>query len=406
MTTTNTMMSIGILISTMSLPILLARAQLAMLPPPPMSFDHLAKSPASLALASEFFARERQQPFGASSQARPASSGVGAALPQSVAPVALEAPEWSSSLGNSFQLNRYHSLDEIYAFLDALARRYSHVHVFSIGKTTEGRTIKAIELVNNATEPDFVWLDALTHAREWITGSTILYIIDQLVAGHQSGNPLVRSSAINRKNFIIIPVVNPDGYVYTWTTNRMWRKNRSRSQRTGSKCIGADLNRNFDLAFGGEGASNDPCSHIYSGPYPFSEPEISALGELLWSLRDRIKFYLTIHSFNQLWASPYAHTTEPTVHASMHMRVLRNIQRAVYEAEGVKYEIGPLSTSLYVGSGFGIDFAYDKCGIEHSYLVELRDKGANGFVLPPDQIMPTARETYAGLSAGLRTVFG
>lgn len=126
----------------------------------------------------------------------------------------------------------------------------------------------------------------------------------------------------------------------------------------------------------------------------------------MWSLRDRIKFYLTMHSFNQLWACPYAHTTEQSAHLSQHLRVLRSIQRAVYEAEGVRYEVGPLSTSLYVGTGFGIDFAYDRCGIEHSYLVELRDRGAHGFVLPPDQIMPTARETFAGLRAGLRAVFG
>lgn len=167
----------------------------------------------------------------------------------------------------------------------------------------------------------------------------------------------------------------------------------------------ADLNRNFDMAFGGQGSSADPCSHIYSGAYPFSEPEIRAVADLLWSLRERIKFYLTTHSFNQLWACPYAHTTEPSPSLATHMRVLRSIQRAVLATEGVKYEIGPLSTSLYVGSGFGIDFAYEKCGIEHSYLVELRDKGNAGFVLPPDQIMPTARETYAGLAAGLDAAF-
>ena len=160
------------------------------------------------------------------------------------------------------------------------------------------------------------------------------------------------------------------------------------------------------MAFGGTGSSSEPCSHIYSGTHPFSEPEIRALADLLWSLRDRIKFYLTIHSFNQLWACPYAHTTEPSPSLAVHMRVLRAIQRATFESEGVQYEIGPLSTSLYVGSGFGIDFAYEKCGIEHSYLVELRDKGLHGFVLPADQIMPTARETYAGLRAGLKVAFG
>jgi len=165
-------------------------------------------------------------------------------------------------------------------------------------------------------------------------------------------------------------------------------------------------NRNFDHSFGGEGSSADPCSHVYSGAFPFSEPETRALAELLWSLRERIKFYLTIHSYNQLWACPYASSTQPSASYAKHMRVLRSIQRAVLDAEGLLYDIGPLSTSLYVGSGFGIDFAYDKCKIEHSYLVELRDKGVHGFLLPAEQIMPTARETLSGLRAALKSVFG
>lgn len=196
-----------------------------MLPPPAAGLGHLAKSPASMALASEFFARERQR----------AAAEPSVTLKR--APV-LELPEWSSSLGDAFQLNKYHPLDEMYAFLDALAATHKHVKVFTIGRTAEGRAIKALELVNNATEPDFVWLDALTHAREWITGSTMLYIIDQLAAGPRDGRQ--RASELFRKNYIIVPVVNPDGYVYTWTTNRMWRKNRSRARtRTpDNKCIG------------------------------------------------------------------------------------------------------------------------------------------------------------------------
>lgn len=398
--------------------------QLSAAPPIPSSASlaHLAKSPASAALLADFFAHERQR-APSQQQHQVATSGAG---------------QSSRTLDGAFALDRYHSLDEIYAYLDQLARRYKHVQVFTIGRTAESRPIKALELTNNATDSDFVWLDALTHAREWITGSTLLYVLDALVAGEPASRGVAGRSALHSKNYIVVPVVNPDGYAYTWTSNRMWRKNRSRSP--GSKCIGvsslavslgpatlcrqlteraytppaassrirpqADLNRNFDHSFGAEGSSADPCSHIYSGGYPFSEPETRALADLLWSLKDRIKFYLTIHSYNQLWACPYAHTTEPSKSLAKHMRVLRSIQKAVFDAEGAQYEVGPLSTSLYVGSGFGIDFAYDKCNIEHSYLVELRDKGANGFILPPDQILPTGRETLAGLRAGLKVVFG
>lgn len=63
-------------------------------------------------------------------------------------------------------------------------------------------------------------------------------------------------------NWVFIPVLNPDGYVYTWKNNktRMWRKNRSHTpsqlslfNKTGNQlCIGTDINRNFDLKWGGK----------------------------------------------------------------------------------------------------------------------------------------------------------
>lgn len=31
---------------------------------------------------------------------------------------------------------------------------------------------------------------------------------------------------LERVEFIIVPVVNPDGYEYSWDVNRLWRKNR------------------------------------------------------------------------------------------------------------------------------------------------------------------------------------
>lgn len=153
-------------------------------------------------------------------------------------PISSPVAEFSSSLDGSLRLDQYHTLDEIYSYIDELPTRYKNVQVFTIGRSSENRPIKALELINNATDSDYVWLDALTHAREWITGSTLLYIIDQLVANGGS-NQLQRSAAFS-KNYIIVPVANPDGYAYTWSHNRMWRKNRSRSpsRAPDSKCIG------------------------------------------------------------------------------------------------------------------------------------------------------------------------
>lgn len=188
--------------------------------------------------------RSALQPAAPVAPVAPLATTRSAAAAQQLAATAPDAiassrPVFSSTLNGAFRLDQYHRLEEIYAFMDALAAAHKNrVRVFTIGRTNERRPIKALELVNNATDLDFVWLDALTHAREWITGSTLLYTLDKLVA--QTGAPV--QSLVHSKNYIVVPVVNPDGYAYTWTTNRMWRKNRSRHNiggRSGAQqCFG------------------------------------------------------------------------------------------------------------------------------------------------------------------------
>lgn len=111
-----------------------------------------------------------------------------------------------------------------------------------------------------------VWLDAGIHAREWISTSTVLYTIARLINGTLARDVNIRK-LIDAYDFYFMPVVNPDGYVYThddikntWDTEeqqeqqRMWRKNR----RPHADCPGVDLNRNFPFAWDNRGASKFP----------------------------------------------------------------------------------------------------------------------------------------------------
>ena len=47
--------------------------------------------------------------------------------------------------------------------------------------------------------------------------------------------------------------------------------------------------------------------------------------------------------------------------------------------------------------GGSADWAKAVAGIKYAFLIELRDSGKHGFLLPPDQITPTGEETWAGL---------
>lgn len=59
---------------------------------------------------------------------------------------------------------------------------------------------------------------------------------------------------------------------------------------------------------------------------------------------------------------------------------------------------------LFLLSGSSDDWAKGVAGIKYSYTVELRDRGTYGFLLPASQIVPTAREIWAGIRAIARLV--
>ena len=56
------------------------------------------------------------------------------------------------------------------------------------------------------------------------------------------------------------------------------------------------------------GTSKDPCSDIYGGPKPFSEPETKALSDFILAHNGTWKVYLTLHSYSQMWMAPYGYT--------------------------------------------------------------------------------------------------
>lgn len=60
------------------------------------------------------------------------------------------------------------------------------------------------------------------HAREWIGSAVATYILSQLVEKNASYAKLLDNS-----DWMILPVVNPDGYEFTHTGDRLWRKTRS-----------------------------------------------------------------------------------------------------------------------------------------------------------------------------------
>lgn len=84
-------------------------------------------------------------------------------------------------------------------------------------------------------------------------------------------------------NWYIIVSGNPDGYQYTHTDDRMWRKNRADVGH--SFCIGVDLNRNFPIGWRTTGGSPTPCPDTYAGAAPFDQVEAAAWDQWIKDIR-------------------------------------------------------------------------------------------------------------------------
>jgi len=295
----------------------------------------------------------------------------------------------------------YQTYEAILAYLDELHLEYPTLvkEVISIGNSIQGRPIPAI--IVSAPVPGtkpIIWANAGQHAREWISPATLLYILTELLAGYRTDEQI--TILLNTYDFVFLPVVNVDGYVYTWTNNRMWRKNR-RANTGGS--YGVDLNRNWDMRpdspyeWCETGASRSPSSETYCGTAPFSEPETKAASDFFKSLGN-IWGSIDYHSYGQLLNRPYGDTqadapNEPALKACGDG--MRDVMRA---SPGGALYTSQKAINLYVTTGTALSWAYSQTNAasKFAYTIELRDTGNYGFVLPASQILPTGRENLVG----------
>ncbi len=278
----------------------------------------------------------------------------------------------------------YKDVSAVDAHVDELAwfhPRLSQVH--ELGLSVEGRPIRALKIGTNDTRGAIV-INGGQHAREWISIMVTTCIADRLLTRYED-DPRVRK-VVDDNTFYIVPMANPDGYQYSWDKDRYWRKNR----RGG---YGVDLNRNYAVAFGGPGSSRNRRSQIYRGEGPLSEPESQALGALF--AREHVRAHLDLHSFGQLVLHPWSHKKGKAPRHDELAALADNMVSAMYAAHETRYRLLP-AEKLYAASGTLMDWVYGTYGAL-SYVVELRPQRGRGFVLPPEEIVPTCDETFAAV---------
>ncbi|XP_070711790.1 carboxypeptidase B2 isoform X2 [Pempheris klunzingeri] len=284
---------------------------------------------------------------------------------------------------------RYHSLEDIYYWINRTQQdNPSTVKLILIGSSYEKRPLYVLKLsLNNRPNKKAMWIDCGIHAREWISPAFCLWFVQYSLSFYTQNHEI--TNILDNMDVYVLPVMNPDGYQYTWTTNRMWRKNRSVAKS--SNCIGVDLNRNFDANFCTQGASNEPCTEIYCGAFPESEPESGAVANFLRSHKDSVQLYLSIHSYSQMLLFPFSCSLEE---AENHKDLLEMVQEAAQKIKRYyrnTYKYGAGAKTIYLAPGGSDDWAYN-LGIKYSFTFELQDRGQYGFLLPPSHISKACNE--------------
>ncbi|MFG0251358.1 MAG: M14 family metallopeptidase, partial [Phycisphaerales bacterium JB038] len=290
--------------------------------------------------------------------------------------------------------DNYRSYSSISGYIDTLiGLQPDLVTRYVIGESVLGEQIHGFSIASAAgpTDKPAILFNGTQHAREWISPATVMFIADQLVQGY-GVDPQV-TALIDTCDFHIVPVVNPDGYEYSRSSQRLWRKNRQYNS-DGSR--GVDNNRNWGFAWGGDGSSGSPGSETYRGTAPFSEPENQAMRDFILA-HPEIVAHIDYHSYSQLILSPWSYFEgEPDEPDRTLFRTLNAAMETAIEARhGKGYHSGPGGMTLYLASGVAPDWSYGERGIL-AWTVELRDTGQYGFLLPPSQIIPTGEEAWEG----------
>jgi len=300
------------------------------------------------------------------------------------------------SLGSgSMDWNGYYGYDEIVAWGEALAAKHDFVSTESIGKSYEKREMRVIKVCKGGKcgKKPAMYIDAGIHAREWISTAVLTYMLNELVE-----NDAAHPELTEKLDWYFLPVANPDGYEYTRSaeSHRFWRKTRS-SYHSPMGCKGVDANRNWGYGWASGGSSHEKCKDTYHGPERFSEIENKNVRNFLrhYNLKKQIKFFNALHNFSQLILTPWGFTEVLPEDYDKLLSMAEAGNEALFAKHGKRYKVGCVPCIFYIASGSSMDYTHGEMKIPYTYTIELRDTGVQGFIIPPEEIVPTGEEIWA-----------
>jgi len=289
---------------------------------------------------------------------------------------------------------------EFNQYIDELIATYPSILTKNvIGRTYEGNPLYELKLTTGGNKPSF-YIEATIHAREWLAPTTCLFTIVSLLEGYASGDPTAFRLVTNIEwRFVVF--LNVDGYLYTWSNDRLWRKNR---RQNAGGTYGVDMNRNWGPAstWCTSGSSTVPSSDTYCGTAPFSEYETTAISNAELQVAN-LTAVIAFHTYGPLLLRPwqYSYNRPPEPYNTLATSIGQRMEDAINAVHNARYE-SIQGSSLYPHSGGNIDWSYTMFNVP-AYTVEIR---GNSFIVPDSEIVLAGEENYAGVVVLANHVLG
>jgi hypothetical protein len=262
-------------------------------------------------------------------------------------------------------LSDYTDPQELSAFMDQVVAAYPNLAKKIVLRNTlfAGQTQYALQITKDVAvdngRPSFI-LDAQHHAREVMTPEIARDMIDYLTSRYAIDSQAQRW--VDNVNIYVVPSVNPDGGMYVFTNDSLWRKNRH-------PLCAVDNNRNYPSGWGSCNGSTAECSsETFRGTAAGSEPETQGLMQLTSDVHPL--FALSYHSYGEYILYPYG-CSDPD-ELSAFDEVGQGLNAILENDAGAtgQYSTGPVWRTLYLADGTSIDTQYGMYGA-YAYVIEV-----------------------------------
>ncbi|KAF2895846.1 hypothetical protein ILUMI_10329 [Ignelater luminosus] len=291
--------------------------------------------------------------------------------------------------------NRVLLYEEIISYVRSLPSRSTKnrkITVKAIGKSYEKRPIYLVKIEHLGAN-HVVFFDAGIHAREWLSIMTAMNVIQRVLLADERDH-------VNLMNWYIVPMVNPDGFLYSQNNFSFHRGNKN---FTGCpkwcKVCGVDLNRNF--AFKWEKLEeNLICSWVWPGRGPASEPETIALSNTLLKYSHNVILYIALHTYWCKFFYPWGYKQKKVKDYKDLIKAALNAAKPMSEVsvDPKTCTFAPEHAGQVTPSGGGADdFARAMAKVKYVYTLELQKSGLYGYHPYDHEVGPFVEANYEGL---------